>query len=150
MVVLRRPRPAVVGRADGGAVGLHLEDLSGEIDRVQVGGIALHLHAVDVQVTEVAVLLCDVLWADLPGVLLPELAGIGAGLVDRGLAGFVGEVAVAGEVHLRLRVYRVAGAQRIGERTVVGTVHARDAEVDRGEPGKGEVTLAVVTVFGGI
>ena len=34
VVVAGRPRPAVVGRADGGAVGLHLEYLAREVDRV--------------------------------------------------------------------------------------------------------------------
>ena len=144
------PGSAVVGGADGRAVGLHLEDLSGEIDRVQVGGIAFQRHPVDVQVAEVAVLLRDVLRADFPRVLLPELAGVGAGLVDGGLAGGVGEVAVAGEVHLRLGMDGVAGAQRIGERAEVAAGHARDAEIGGGEAGEGEVSLPVVRVLRGV
>ena len=146
----RFPGPAVVGGADGRAVGLDLHDLSGEVNGVEVGRIAFHLHAVYAQVRQVSVLLRDVLRADLPGVLLPELAGIGPGLVDGGLAALVGEVAVAGEVHLRLGVHLVAGTQGISERAVVAARNAGDPEIGRGEPGKGEVALAVVAVLRGI
>ena len=144
------PRAPIVGRAYRCAVWLHLEYLPSEIHRVQVGGIAFQRHSVDVQVAEVAVLLRDVLRTDFPRVLLPELSGVGAGLVDGGLAGRVGEVAVAGEVHLRLGMDGVAGSQRIGERAVVAAGHARDAEIGGGEPGEGEVALPVVRVLRGV
>ena len=150
VVVSGLPGPAVIGGADGSAVGLGLRDGAGEVDGVEVGRVTFHLHTVYVQVAEVAILLRNVLRAYLPRVLLPELAGIGSGFIDGGLAAFVGKVAVAGEVHLCLGVYRVARTQGIGKSAIVAARNARDSKIGRGEPCEGKVSLAVVAVLRGI
>ena len=155
VVVPGLPRAAVVGRADGRAVGLGLQDFSGEVDVVQVHGVAVHLHPVHGQVRQVAVLQGDVGGGDLPRVLFPQHAGVRPGLVDGGLPLRVAEAAVGHERHLREGVVAVrpafgCRAYLILELPVALAHDLGDGEVHRAEPGEGAVAPAVVRVLRGV
>ena len=155
VIMPRRPRAPVVGGADGRTVGLGLHDGPGEIDGVQVHGVSGHLHPVNVQVREVAVLEGDVGRCNLPRVLLPQHTGIGAGLVDGGLAVFVREAAIGDERHLLERVEArcpplADRAHLVLELLVSLARHFRNGEVHRAEPGEAAVAPAVVVVLGGV
>ena len=155
VVVLRRPRPAVVGGADGGAVGFHLPYRPGEVHRIQVHGVTLHLHAVHREVRQVARLHGDVRGRDFPRVLLPQHPGVRPRLVDRRLPVLVGERAVADERHLRERVVGRGPPLRhrahlVLERLVPVPRHLRNGEVHRAEAREPPVAQAVVVVLRGI